>query len=100
MTHLIKDIKIPTIIIARTKVGTINHTMMTVHICKKYKIPIKGIILNDFDFGGYKIKELTRDLKNLLEVPIIGVIPFIDNISNASLYKIFKKNLNLKLLLS
>ena len=99
VTDLIKDLKIPTILVTRTKIGSINHTIMTVNMCKKYKIQIKGIVINDFDSGGYKTKELTRDLKNLTGVPILGSIPFIDDLSNASLYKIFSKNLDLKTLL-
>lgn len=99
VTNLIKDMKIPTVIVTRTKVGTVNHTIMTVKMCEKYKIPIKGIIINDFDSDGYKTKELARDLKNILKVPILGAIPFIDDLSDSSLYGIFKKNLNFKLLL-
>ena len=99
VTDLIKDLKIPAILVTRTKIGSINHTIMTVNMCKKYKIQIKGIVINDFDSGGYKTKELTRDLKNLTGVPILGSIPFIDDLSNTSLYKIFRKNLDLKTLL-
>ena len=99
VTNLIKDMKIPTVVVTRSKIGTVNHTIMTVRMCEKYKIPIKGIIINDFDSDGYKTKELTRDLKNLLKIPILGSVPFIDDLSDSSLYKIFKKNLNLKLLL-
>jgi len=99
VANLIKEMKIPVVIVTRSKIGTVNHTIMTVMMCEKYKIPIKGIIINDFDSDGYKTKELTRDLKNLLGVPILGSIPFIDDLSDSSLYKIFKKNLNLKLLL-
>ena len=99
VTNLIKDMKIPAVIVTRSKIGTVNHTIMTVRMCEKYKIPIKGIILNDFDSDGYKTKELARDLKNLLGIPILGSIPFIDDLSDSSMYKIFKKNLDLKLLL-
>ncbi len=99
VTDLIKDMKIPAILVTRTKVGTVNHTIMTVKMCEKYKIPIKGIIINDFDSDGYKVKELTRDLKSLTGVPILGSIPFINDLSDASLYRIFKKNLDFKLLL-
>ncbi len=99
VTDLIKDMKIPAILVTRTKVGTVNHTMMTVKMCEKYKIPVKGIIINDFDSDGYKIKELTRDFKSLTGVPILGSIPFINDLSDASLYRIFKKNLDFKLLL-
>ena len=99
ISNLIKDMKIPAIVVARSKVGTINHTVMTVRMCEKYKIPIKGIIINDFDSDGYKIKELTRDLKNLLGVPVLGSIPFIDDLSDSFLHTVFKRNIDLKLLL-
>ena len=99
VTDLIKEMKIPSVIVTRTKIGTVNHTIMTVKMCEKYRIPIKGIIVNDFDSDGYKTKELIRDLKNLTRVPILGTIPFIEDMSDLSMYKIFKKNLNMKLIL-
>jgi len=98
ITNLIKEMKIPTVIVARSKVGTVNHTIMTVKMCEKYKILIKGIIINNFDTG-YPVKELTSDLENLTNVPVLGSIPFIKDMSNISLSRIFKKNLDLKLLL-
>lgn len=98
ITNLIKEMKIPTVIVTRSKIGTVNHTIMTVKMCEKYKIPIKGIIINNFD-KGYAVKDLTRDLENLTSVPVIGSIPFIEDMRNASLNRIFKKNLNFKLLL-
>jgi len=98
ITNLIKEMKIPTVIVTRSKVGTVNHTIMTVKMCEKYKIPIKGIIINDFE-NGYPVKDLTKDLENLTGVPVLGSIPFIKDMSDVSLNRIFKKNLNLKLLL-
>ena len=99
VTDLIKEMKIPTVLVTRTKVGTVNHTIMTVKMCEKYKIPIKGIIINNFDSDGYKTKELVRDLKSITGVPILGSIPFIDDLSDSSLYRIFKKNIDVELLL-
>jgi len=98
ITNMIKDMKIPTVIVTRSKVGTVNHTIMTIKMCEKYKIPIKGIIINHFD-KGYPIKDLTRDLQNLTGVPVLGSIPFIKDMSDASLNRIFKKNVDFKKLL-
>jgi len=98
VTNLIKEMKIPTVIVTRSKVGTVNHTIMTCKMCEKYKIPIKGIIINDFD-DGYPVNELKRDLQNLTGVRVLGSIPFIKHMSSASLYRIFKKNIDLKTLL-
>ena len=98
ITNLIKEMKIPTVIVTRSKIGTVNHTIMTVKMCEKYKIPVKGIIINNFE-NGYPIPELKRDLQNLTGIKVLGSIPFIKNLSDASLYRIFKKNIDLKTLL-
>ena len=99
VANLIKDMKIPTVIVTRSKVGTVNHTLMTVLMCQKYKIPIKGIIINNFD-KGYPINQLKKDLESLTGIKVLGSIPFIKDMSDKSLYKIFKKNIDMKLLLT
>ena len=98
ITNLIKDMKIPTVIVTRSKVGTVNHTLMTVMMCQKYKIPIKGIIINNFD-KGYPINQLKKDLESLTGIKVLGSIPFIKDMSDKSLYRIFKKNIDVKSLL-
>jgi dethiobiotin synthetase len=57
-------------------------------------------VINNFDTDGYHIKELKRDLENLTNMPVLGSIPFVDDISDASLYRIFKKNIDFKSMLS
>jgi dethiobiotin synthetase len=98
VTNLIKDMKIPAVIVTRSKVGTVNHTLMTVMMCQKYKIPIKGIIINNFD-KGYPINQLKKDLESLTGIKVLGSIPFIKDMSDKSLYRIFKKNIDMKSLL-
>ena len=98
VTNLIKDMKIPAVIVTRSKVGTVNHTLMTVMMCQKYKIPIKGIIINNFD-KVYPINQLKKDLESLTGIKVLGSIPFIKDMSDKSLYRIFKKNIDMKSLL-
>ena len=98
ITNLIKEMKIPAVIVTRSKIGTVNHTIMTCKMCEKYKIPVKGIIINNFD-DGYPIPELKRDLQNLTGIKVLGSIPFIKNMSDTSLHRIFKKNIDLKTLI-
>ncbi len=99
VTDLIKEMQLPAVIVTRTKIGTVNHTIMTCKMCEKYKIPIKGIIINNFDSDGYTVKTLKRDLQSLTGVPILGTIPYIDNLSDDSLYKNFKKNIDMNFLI-
>ena len=98
VTNLIKDMKIPAVIVTRSKVGTVNHSLMTLMMCQKYKITIKGIIINNFD-KGYPINQLKKDLESLTGIKVLGSIPFIKDMSDKSLYRIFKKNIDMKSLL-
>ncbi|MDC4218273.1 MAG: dethiobiotin synthase, partial [Candidatus Nitrosopumilus limneticus] len=98
VANLIKDMKLSTVIVTRSRIGTVNHTLMTVMMCKKYNIPIKGIIINNFD-DGYPVDQLKKDLENLTGIKVLGSIPFIKDMSDDSLHRIFKKNIDMKLLL-
>jgi len=47
MIDLIKELKLPVIIVSNAGLGTINHTCLTIEALKKRKIRIKGIIFNE-----------------------------------------------------
>ena len=72
---LIKDLKANTIIITSSKIGTVNHTVLTCNMCKSMKIPVKGLIINNFDSIGYPISELERDLSALTNLPVLCSLP-------------------------
>ena len=72
---LIKDLKANTIIVTSSKIGTVNHTILTCNICKSMKIPVKGLIINNFDSTGYPISELERDLSTLTNLPVLCSLP-------------------------
>jgi dethiobiotin synthase len=46
MIDLMKQLNIPTIIVARTSLGTINHTCLTIETLRRRQIPIIGVVLN------------------------------------------------------
>jgi dethiobiotin synthetase len=49
MADLIAELRIPALIVARSGLGTINHTILTAAFLWHYGIPIVGVILNDGD---------------------------------------------------
>lgn len=99
VADLIKEMDLPAIIIIRSKVGTINHTLMTHKICKDYKIPIAGIIINNFDPEGYPSSELKRDIENLTKVKVLGTIPKLSSLNADDVSKQIQNNLDLDKLL-
>ena len=72
---LIKDLMANTIIVTSSKIGTVNHTVLTCNMCKNMNIPVKGLIINNFDFTGYPILELERDLSALTNLPVLCSLP-------------------------
>ncbi|WP_353271354.1 dethiobiotin synthase [Wolbachia endosymbiont (group A) of Alloplasta piceator] len=46
MVDLIKKLAIPTILVVRSTVGTINHTLLSLEVLRDRNIPILGVILN------------------------------------------------------
>ena len=83
---LIKDLMANTIIVTSSKIGTVNHTVLTCNMCKNMNIPIKGLIINNFDPSGYPIPELERDLSALTDLPVLCSLPHMKkfNLSNYS----------------
>ncbi|OFI06747.1 ATP-dependent dethiobiotin synthetase BioD 1 [Clostridium acetireducens DSM 10703] len=75
--HLIKELNIPVLLVSTTKVGSINHTLLTIEFIKKLGINIKGIIFNSFKNTFYE-KDNINIIKKLTNIPIIATLPFID----------------------
>src|SRR3989339_78509 len=76
VADLIKDLKIPAIIVARAGLGTINHTLLTIEALRRRKIRILGIIMN-----GYSGKELSEEtnaeiINEISGVPILAKLDY------------------------
>tara|TARA_B100001013_G_C24564493_1_gene423909 strand:- start:60 stop:746 length:687 start_codon:yes stop_codon:yes gene_type:complete len=76
---LINDLHTNTLIVTSSKIGTVNHTVMTCKLCKNLEIPVKGLIINNFDSEGYPISQLERDLIDLTDLPILCSLPHVNN---------------------
>jgi dethiobiotin synthetase len=73
---LIRDMKLPAIIVARAGLGTINHTLLTINALRQEKIEVLGVILNGF--RGKEISEKTNAevIRKLGRVEILAKIPY------------------------
>jgi len=102
VADLIKDLGLETIVVTRSTLGTLNHTMMTIKTCNDYKIPIKGIIVNNYDEdGGPAERNAPTTIHEITGVPILGVLPYIRDCENfESMISCIEKNVNLKSLIS
>ena len=102
VADMIKDLGLETIIVTRSTLGTLNHTMMTIKICREYKIPVKGILVNNYDEnGGPAEKNSPITIHEMTGVPILGVLPHVKDYENLeSMISCIEKNVDLKSLIS
>ena len=92
---LIKDLEANTIIVTSSKIGTINHTIMTCNMCKNMKIPVKGLIINNFDSTGYPVSNLERDLSALTDLPVLCSLPHIQKFNLNDYAKMIENKMDL-----
>jgi dethiobiotin synthetase len=89
VADLIKDLHLDSILVTSTKIGSVNHTLLTLDACKKYGIRIAGLVISEVD-SGYSVDDLESDLVSLSGVDVICKIPHVSGIGYAS--KILQQN--------
>ena len=76
----------PVIIVATTKLGTLNHTLLTVMACEKFGLKIEGIILNKISKKPNIVEKKTVEIiERLTDVKVLAVLPFSQEVSYAPL---------------
>ena len=97
---LIKDLMANTIIVTSSKIGTVNHTILTCNMCKNMNIPVKGLIINNFDSTGYPISELERDLSILTDLPVLCSLPHMEKFNLSDYSDLIQEKVDLSALVS
>ena len=82
--------QIPAILCARTALGTINHTLLSVEAMKHRGIPIFGIV-----FIGEENQETQRIVGKMSGERILGRLPWMADISAERLQQVFSRNLDI-----
>jgi dethiobiotin synthetase len=72
---LAADLALPAVVVARSGLGTLNHTALTVDALHDRGVAVRGVVLNDY--AGDTVAERTNpdELRRLLDVPVWTVPP-------------------------
>lgn len=87
MIDLMRQIGFPVIVAARTTLGTINHTLLTVASLREASLPICGVAL----IGEENI-ENRRAIEHYGQVRVIGHIPMLAKINRRALLDVYEKH--------
>ena len=92
---LIKAMNAKLIIVSRLGLGTINHTLLTIHCARAWGLTIQGIIFSKVKPGKMGVAEKTNaaQIERLSGVKVLGTIPFLKTKTRAEVLRLCK-NIN------
>jgi dethiobiotin synthetase len=77
VAHFAKLLDLPIMIVAGCKLGTINHTLLTVKVCDDFGLNVLGIIINGLPVKASLLKRQTIEtISELSKLKILSVVPF------------------------
>jgi len=75
---LARDLCLPLLVVVGSKLGALNHTLLTLHCAQTRLLPLVGYILNHpAPPSDVAIQTNARTLAHLTDVPCLGALPFL-----------------------
>jgi dethiobiotin synthetase len=95
---LIRRIKSEAVLVSRSGLGAINHSLLSVEALSRRKIKPFGIIFNRTSGGPLSVAERTNPgvISRIAKVPSLGVFPFMKSCSAHCAGKAFLKHIDLE----
>ena len=75
MLDLMRYYSAPVVLVARSALGTLNHTFLSLHLLREMRLPIQGVVL-----VGEPNPMNARDIREIGKVRILAEIPWMDPI--------------------
>ena len=91
MTDLMRHLKLPVLLVSRTALGTINHTLLSLAALRAAQLEIRGVIM-----VGAPNLENRRAIEHYGKIDVVGTLPPLRKINRAILLKAFRKNFSRK----
>jgi dethiobiotin synthase len=87
MRDLMRHVGVPVIIAARTALGTINHTLLTLAALREANLQIAGVVMI-----GDKNDENRQAIERYGDVCVVGHIPMLEKIDRAALLDVYERH--------
>ena len=84
MLDLIRHLGAPVVVAARSTLGTINHTLLTVTALRSARLDVRGVVMI-----GHENPDNRQAIERYGNVPVIGSIPWLDCIDRTTLLTVF-----------
>jgi dethiobiotin synthetase len=91
MVDLMKQLRLPVLLVSRTSLGTINHTLLSLAALRLAKLDVRGVIM-----AGKQNRENRKAIEQYGGVSVVGWIPFLKTLDRPALLRVFKKQFDPK----
>ncbi len=91
---LIKELGFPCILVARAGLGTINHTLLTLHLARAEGLPVTALFINQYTDTPLE-RENVEVLRRLSGIEALYKIPHVSTSNRSQLLPVFDTLLNL-----
>ncbi|MFZ5803094.1 MAG: dethiobiotin synthase [Candidatus Omnitrophota bacterium] len=83
VANLIREFRLPMVIVSHVGLGAINHTLLTIDAALVRGFDIKGIIFNRVPQANLSLAELTnpKTIHEISGVPVLGALPEIEGLN-------------------
>ena len=76
VSDLISELNLNSIIVTGSKIGTVNHAMLTYEHSKQKNLNFKGFVVNQNISEGYEMSSLRQQIFRLTREKVFGAIPY------------------------
>ena len=76
VSDLISELKLNSIIVTGSKIGTVNHLMLTYEHTQQKNLNFNGFLVNQNVSDGYELSSLRQQISRLTGEQIFGAIPY------------------------
>lgn len=87
MTDLMRHLNLPVLLVVRTSLGTINHTLLSIAALRAARLDVRGVIM---------VGQPNRDNRDAIEhygkISVAGTVPLLRKIDRSALETIFRKH--------
>jgi dethiobiotin synthetase len=90
-TDLMRHLGFPVLLVSRTALGTINHTLLSLESLRAARLDVRGVIL-----VGKRNIENRKAIEHFGEISVIGWLPFLKRLDRRALLAAYKKNFDRK----
>jgi dethiobiotin synthetase len=88
MTDLMRHLKLPVLLVARTSLGTINHTLLSLAALRAARLKIHGVVM----VGAPDRLENRLAIEHYGGVQVVGVLPILKRLDRDCLLNAFRSN--------